>query len=256
MPVAILAAMEQELRLVEARLQDPRTTVVGGRRCVRGRVAGTDVVTAVTGYGKVSAAATLTSLLDRYEPSYVILGGVAGGIGQDVAIGDVVVADRLVQHDFDVSPIFDRHVIPSLGVAEIATDPVLTDRLTTAAKAYLGGSFAEDIAALSELPATISEARAHVGLIASGDRFIGHIDQARLLVEDLPSVLAVEMEGAAVAQVCAERTVPFAVFRSISDRADQHAKVDFLSFVATVAAPITAGVIGELLSRAGSRTDG
>ena len=88
---------------------------------------------------------------------------------------------------------------------------------------------------------------ADAGLVASGDRFVDHTAEARTLRGALPELLAVEMEGAAVAQVCAERFVPFAVFRSISDHADQQADVDFLAFIATVAAPLTAGIVAELL---------
>jgi adenosylhomocysteine nucleosidase len=229
--------MEQELRLIEDRLHQPVAQEAGGRRFVSGTLSGVDVVTAISGYGKVGAAATVTTALDTFAPSHVVFGGVAGGIGEGVDIGDVVVADRLIQHDFDASPIFDRFVVPSLGVAEVAADPVLTDDLASAARAYIDGAFREEIALEA------AESQVHVGLIASGDQFIDHVAQARALLSDLPNLLAVEMEGAAVAQVCAERNVPFGVFRSISDRADQNADIDFMAFIATVAAPITAGVI-------------
>ena len=86
-------------------------------------------------------------------------------------------------------------------------------------------------------------------MLASGDRFISSDAAAGELRRSLPEVLAVEMEGAAVAQVCAERSVPFAVFRSISDRADHDAEVDFITFVDTVAAPLTADIITRFLSR-------
>jgi len=248
-PIAVLAAMEQELRLIEDRLHRPNSHEAGGRRFVSGTLAGVDVVTAISGYGKVGAAATVTTALDAFAPSHVVFGGVAGGVGEGVDIGDVVVANRLIQHDFDASPIFDRFVVPSLGVAEVAADPDLTDSLLNAAGAYIGGAFREEMARQGKPPFEAGDTQVHVGLIASGDQFIDHVAQARALLSDLPHLLAVEMEGAAVAQVCAERGVPFAVFRSISDRADQKADVDFLAFIATVAAPITAGVVDELMQR-------
>lgn len=239
--------MEQELRLIEDRLHQPIAHEAGGRRFVSGTLSGVDVVTAISGYGKVGAAATVTTALDTFAPSHVVFGGVAGGIGQGVDIGDVVVADRLIQHDLDASPIFDRFVVPSLGVAEVAADPVLTDGLASAARAYIDGAFREGTAQQEKPPFEAADSQVHVGLIASGDQFIDHVAQARALLSDLPQLLAVEMEGAAVAQVCAERSVPFGVFRSISDRADQNADVDFMAFIATVAAPITAGVIDGLM---------
>lgn len=248
-PIAVLAAMEQEIRLIEDRLHRPAERDIGGRRFITGHLSGIDVVTAISGYGKVGAAATVATALNVFSPSHVVFGGVAGGIGPGVDIGDVVVADRLIQHDLDASPIFDRFVVPSLGVAEVAADPSLTESLTDAANSYLEGAFFEEMSQRQELPFKTEDTTLHVGLVASGDQFIDHVAQARALLSDIPNILAVEMEGAAVAQVCAERDVPFAVFRSISDRADHNADVDFLAFIATVAAPLTAGVVDELMKR-------
>ena len=245
-PIAVLSAMEQEGHLIEARMDEPREERSYGRRYVSGFLAGSPIVTAVSGFGKAAAAATVAAVLERYSPSHVVFAGVAGGVGSGVAIGDIVVADRLVQHDFDASPIFERFVIPSLGVAEIRTDEQLTDALTVAARAYLGGRYHEDMASVELAVFDSGRTRIHTGAVASGDRFVSHAAEARSLVSELPAVLAVDMEGAAVAQVCAEGSVPFAVFRSISDRADESADVDFLAFLAEVAAPVTAGIVEQL----------
>lgn len=246
--IAVLASMEQEIRLVEARIVESTEHVIGGHRCVTGSLSGRPVVTAISGFGKVAAAATVTTVLSAFSPTHVVFGGVAGGIGHSVHIGDIVVADKLVQHDFDASPIFDRFVIPSLGVAEIPTDPHLTEQLVAAAERYLDGPFRQEITVEDRSLFDVDKTAIHQGLIASGDRFVDEIADAWALLEALPELLAVEMEGAAVAQVCAERGVPFAVFRSVSDRADKHAEVDFLAFIASVAAPLTAGLVEELLS--------
>ena len=246
-PIAVLAAMEQESYLIEARLADPQHDVSFGRRYVRGLLAGKPIVNAVSGFGKAAAAATVAAVLERYEPSHVVFAGVAGGVGDGVDIGDIIIADRLVQHDFDASPIFERFVIPSLGIAEIPTDDRLTRTLTAAAEHYLRGAYLTDVANVELAPFDATQTRIHTGLVASGDRFVSHPAEARTLVSELPGVLAVEMEGAAVAQVCAEAGVRFAVFRSISDRADESADVDFLAFISEVAAPVTVGVVVELL---------
>lgn len=246
-PIAVLASMEQEIGLIQQRLSNSAEHGPPGNGQVTGKLSGHPVVTAISGFGKVAAAATVTSVLDRFDPSHVVFGGVAGGVGRDVDIGDVVIADRLVQYDFDASPLFDRFVIPSLGIAEMVSNQELTDRLATAAESYINGRFRTEVLASGQTVFDASNVTVHRGLIASGDRFVDSVAEARTLVGDLPGLLAVEMEGAAVAQVCAERDVPFAVFRSISDRADRHADVDFLAFIAAVAAPVTAGIIEELL---------
>ena len=144
------------------------------------------------------------------------------------------VAEALVQHDFDASPVFERFVIPSIGIAEIPADSELTRALTAAAQRYLSGRYLTDMEQVELDVFDAAHTQLHVGVVASGDRFVSHEAEARSLVSDLPSVLAVEMEGAAVAQVCAEAGVPFAVFRSISDRADEGADVDFLAFTGDI----------------------
>ncbi len=248
-PIAVLGAMEQEIRLVEARLDEPAVTTARGQRYVTGTLAGRPTVTAISGFGKVAAAATVASIIELFSPDRVVFGGVAGGVGEGVAVGDIVIANELVQHDFDASPIFERFVIPSLQEARIAADPTLSDQLAAAATAYVENKLTSEIAGAAPDGIDSGNVRVHAGLIASGDRFIADMADAKALTESLPGLLAVEMEGAAVAQVCAEREVPFAVFRSISDRADEHAEVDFMAFVESVAAPITAGVIQEMFAR-------
>jgi adenosylhomocysteine nucleosidase len=246
-PVAILSAMDQESSMVAERISNRVRHEYLGQGFLTGTIAGVEMVTATTGYGKVGAAATTASVLHRFGPRAVVFGGVAGGIRPDINIGDVVVADRLIQHDYDASPIFDPYVIPSLGVAEVASDPDLTNRLLAAAGRYLETRANDEISVPDGL-FTLSSVTIHRGLIASGDQFLSGVVEAGNLHQRLPDVLAVEMEGAAVAQVCAERGVPFGVFRLVSDRSDQDAEVDFLSFVASVAAPLTAGIIDEFLS--------
>ncbi|MDJ0664735.1 MAG: 5'-methylthioadenosine/adenosylhomocysteine nucleosidase [Acidimicrobiia bacterium] len=239
MPIAILSSMDQEIRAVERQILDPIPHEIRGQRFVAGTLCDIAVVTAISGYGKTGAAATAGAALAAFDIDAVVFGGVAGGIDPDVRIGDVVVADRLIHHDYDASPLFDRYVVPSLGVAEIPADPELTVFLEEAAREYASAAVAS----------TSTPPRVHVGLLASGDRFISSETDATSLRQSLPEVLAVEMEGAAVAQVCAERRVPFAVFRSISDRADHHADIDFTAYVETVAAPLTAAVITRFLGR-------
>lgn len=247
-PIAFLTAMQQENRLVEDRLIGSTETTAGGRRCVTGSLAGRPVVSVVSGIGKVAAAATVTSVLDRFDPPAVIFCGVAGGIDPAIDIGDIVIAESFIQHDFDARPIFDRYVIPSLGMAQMRTDPALSVTLRDAATRYVGSDLATDIPADSLARFGIEQPRVHTGLIASGDRFVGHLAAVSALRAALPDVLAVEMEGAAVAQVCAERHVPFAAVRSISDRSDHNAGIDFLDFIASIAAPLTAGVIASFLA--------
>ena len=226
--IGILGAMTEEVRLIGTRLDDSASSQVGGRDYQIGRLGTRKVVLAISGFGKVAAASTVTTMLDRFDPEAILFTGVAGALDPGVKRGAVVVADELIQHDFDASPIVPRFVIPSLQVDRIPTDPAWTKRLAAAAPSAPG-------------------AAVHRGLVLSGDRFISS-DAARSELRSLfPNALAVEMEGAAVAQVCAERKVPFAVVRVISDTADDHAGADFFDFVEHQAAPLLAGIVAEAL---------
>lgn len=224
-PLAIIAAMPDELAAVVGAMEVDEVVTVGGRAFHRGRHAGEPAVAVISRIGKVAAAATTAILLERFAPRAVVMTGLAGAVDARLAIGDIVIADRLVQHDLDVRPLFPRHEIPLLGVGELRADVALSDRLAAAAAAFVPPPA---VVALGVPPAV----RVWRGLVASGDQFFASPAAVAALRDLLPETLAVEMEGAAIAQVCYEHGVPFAVARVISDTADHAAEVDFTRFLA------------------------
>ena len=236
-PIAILSALAEEQRGLIGQLQQPRRVSHAGRDFWLGKLHGWPVVLALSKIGKVAAATTATALIERFAVRHIVFTGVAGGLAETVQVGDVVVASHFMQHDLDVSPLFPRYEVPLYGQTCFAGDRALTDLLFQAAAAALnaGRLTGQDAGAHQPFP----EARVHRGLIASGDRFIGNAKASRSLRASLASAghaaLAVEMEGAAVAQVCVDYGVPFAAIRTISDRADDSAHVDFNSFIENVA---------------------
>lgn len=208
------------------------------------------VVLAWTHWGKVAAAITTTHLLASYDVSEVIFTGVAGGLAHGVGIGDVVVADTLIQHDVDASPLFPRHEIPLLGRDTLASEERLREDLAAAARRFLSDDLAETVGAVQERFG-IRDPRVHLGQIASGDQFISDPATAEELRGRLPTALCVEMEGAAAAQVCHDHDVPFGAVRIISDGADDSAPADFTAFLADVASSYTAGILRRYLSGRG-----
>jgi adenosylhomocysteine nucleosidase len=162
--------MEQEMRSIEARLTDSIESTVGGQRFISDKLAGTPLITAISGHGKVAAAATTATVIERFEPTHVIFGGVAGGIDPAVRIGDIVIADRLVQHDCDASPLFEKFVIPSLGVAEVAADTDLVARLLRAADRWAGTRSRSEIPQRPDDLFDATKTSVRQGLIAPGDR--------------------------------------------------------------------------------------
>ena len=226
--IGILGAMEAEVGKLASLLADATPQQVANRRFTTGSLGGKSVVVGISGFGKVAAASTVTTMLDRFDAEAILFAGVAGGLSPAVSRGDLVVADALAQHDFDASPIFPPYVIPSLQQDRISADARWTERALAAAR--------------------MTDATVHYGLVITGDRFINTPDHRYRLTEAFPDALAVEMEGGAVAQVCAERGVPFAVIRAISDAANEEAAGDFLGFVEEVSAPLLAGIVIDVIT--------
>lgn len=244
--LAIMAAMHDELSALLELMTEARCHRVAGREFWFGRVNGVPVVAVLAQVGKVAAAVTVTTLIVRYHVAEVLFVGVAGGLGDGVAVGDVVVATDLLQHDMDASPLFPPFEVPLTGQSRFPTDTDMTRRLRRAAdQAVMASDVLNARAAFGILERV---ARVHAGLVVSGDQFIASAQQAQSLVRRLPGVLAVEMEGAAVAQACAAFQVPFALVRTISDRADDSAHLDFAAFMRGVAAPSGAALVQAFLA--------
>lgn len=240
--IAVVSAMREELHALHADLDEPRIERVAGREFHLGTLHGHAALLVLSGIGKVAAATTTALLLDRFEVEAILFTGVAGGLATGVAVGDVVVADRLLQHDMDASPIFPRYEVPLTGRSRFAADAAMADTLAAACGAVLQAPHP----ALARLG--IERPRLHNGLVISGDRFVATAAESAALRAALPDALAVEMEGAAVAQVCADFERPFAVLRTVSDRADDAAHVDFVRFVDEVAAEYSRDIVRAALA--------
>ena len=241
MTTAILSALPEEQSSLVQHLSHPQRLMHAGRAFWRGELQGRPVVLALSGIGKVAATTTATALIEHFGVARIVFTGVAGGVGEGVNVGDVVVATEYLQHDMDASPLFPRWEVPGYARTRFVCDATLSALLSGACHAYLknvGGQF-ELRRRDDQAPAAPAVPGVHEGLVASGDRFVCAASEALHLRSTLQAaghdVLAVEMEGAAVAQVCHDYSVPFAAVRTISDRADDTAHVDFPAFVRTVA---------------------
>jgi adenosylhomocysteine nucleosidase len=229
-PLAVIGAMEEEVAPLRAAAVDAVEEGAGPYRWHRGTLDGVPVLLAACGIGKVNAAALTQALLGRGAGA-VMFTGVAGGVDPGLRVGDLVVAHDALQHDVDVTPLgYEAGQVP--GEPPVwAADPDLRDLVVSAA-------------------AEVAEAEGvHVivGRVASGDAFVA--DPRR--VADLRRRFAAscaEMEGAAVAQVCARWGVPWAIVRSVSDTADHDASVDFRAFT-EVAARRAVAVVRAALRR-------
>lgn len=246
-PIGLMSAMHEELALVLEAMPDERRVQVAGRDFWQGHWQGRPVVAVLSRIGKVAAATTATALIERFGVGSIVFTGVAGGIGPGVRVGDVVLADAFVQHDMDASPLFARHEVPLYGCSRFATDAALSERLGQAAAQVLA-QVASHVGGDAVREFGLHAPRLHTGLIASGDRFVSTTPECRALQQALPEALAVEMEGAAVAQVCFDYGVPFAALRTVSDRADDDAHADFSRFIRQVASRYSLAMLSAWLS--------
>ena len=242
-PLAIVSAMHEELRALLPALDDARTLRLAGRDFHTGRLHGHPAVLVLSGIGKVAAATTAALLIHEFDAHALVFTGVAGGLGEGVEVGDVVIATTLLQHDMDASPLFPRFEVPLSGRSRFDADAALGAALRAAAQRCIAAQHAPLDASLVAGRPTV-----HDGLVVSGDRFVSSAAESDALRSLLPAALAVEMEGAALAQVCHDFGAPFAVLRTVSDRADDTAHVDFNRFIERVASVYTRAIVGDWLS--------
>jgi adenosylhomocysteine nucleosidase len=253
----ISALADEQQGLVEA-MQGMVKVNHGMRDYRQGSLWGIDAVCVLSRLGKVAAAMTAAILVEKFEVTHIVFTGVAGSADTCVKVGDLVIGAELVQHDMDVRPLFPRFEVPLTGLSHFPASVPLSQLLALAVDDFLEQDLTDVInrQAIDEFGLQASgsrQPRLHRGLLGSGDQFINnraHLDHLKLA---LPGLLAVEMEGAAVAQVCFELGIPFAVIRTISDDASEGAAIDFMRFVKAIASGYAFYIIKRLCDRLAAR---
>lgn len=214
-PLIILGALDAEIETLTAHMTDVKHMASGRLTADAGTLFGKKVVVSKSGVGKVFAAATTQWLIQEFNPAAVLFTGVAGALNPDFEVGDIVLATDCIQYDMDARGLgFPVGNIPYTDLRYFSSKQKLID-----------------IAAQA-----ITDHRVLKGRILTGDRFVTQEGAHQLL--ELRKELggdAVEMEGAAVAQVCKLHEKPFLLIRTISDKANADSPVDFPRFLPTVA---------------------
>ena len=233
----IIAAMDSEIRNLTAALDHERTDEIAGREIHYGKLEGQPIAIVLCGCGKVNAAHSATLLACHSKVTRILLTGVSGGLAEGLKVGDIVIGDSFVQHDMDARPLFPLHEIPFEGFSLIEADPELRHLLTAASCSMLAEKKMVELA----------EARSFEGLVVSGDQFLSSSEGRSRVLESLPRACAVDMESAAIAQVCKIADIPLGVMRVISDSADGSAHIDFAKFVEETAAKACAETVRHAL---------
>jgi adenosylhomocysteine nucleosidase len=231
-PVGIVCALAEELTALEAAIAGKRATRHAGIRFIAGQIDGAAVVLAEGGVGKVGAAVVATLLVERFRCRALVNSGVAGGLDPKSGIGDILIADRLAQHDFgavtDRGWIYFRAGHPPWPGPRQDLYYRMAPELRARLKRALAGL------RLPPLSAAVTgkqrRPKLKFGTVVTGDQFVSNAAMGRRLRQDF-GARATEMEGAAVAQVAERFGLPCVVVRALSDRADRHAIRNIRAFL-------------------------
>lgn len=213
MLLGIIGAMNEEVVQLKESMEIEETRCIGGYEFYKGKLNNKDIVLVECGIGKVNAAICSTLLIQEFNIDKVLFTGVAGGINPDINIGDIVISTDLVEHDFNATAFgYDYGVIPRMANSKFKSD----EKLVGVAKKVAEEKFGKE--------------RVWVGTILSGDEFVASLEKIKWLRETFNGE-CVEMEGASVAHVCQVLGKPFVIIRSISDKANHEANMNFDEFV-------------------------
>lgn len=242
-----MGAMPEEINGVIALLNNSVSKTIGRRIYTTGTINGIDTVVVFSRWGKVAAAATVSALIHHFNVTQLIFTGVAGAINHELQIGDIVIASRLIQHDMDARPLMPQFEIPLLGKTYFEADDSHLAIARNAVIPLLDNRALLNVVGTKVLSTFgVRQPKLHIGDVASGDKFFSNSTDRENLIAVLPNILCVEMEGAAVAQVCYEYNIPFTIIRTISDNADDSSHVDFPAFIKEVSSKYSAVIITEI----------
>ena len=212
-------------------LENTEEIKIAGITYYKGKLHGKDVVLLKSGVGKVNAAVATTIAIERFNIEKIIFTGVAGSGNPNYNIADIVISKNLIEHDFD-------------------TRDIDGDYITVLVEGYNDNYYPADEAlielAKSSAEKVITNSKVYIDTIATGDQFVGNNEKVKQ-IHDKFKAGAIEMEGASVAHTALMYKTPFVVIRSLSDKADSDAEVDYPKFVIQ-ASDNSAKIVSEMIN--------
>jgi len=241
---AIIGALDEEIELFKESMTQQKKHDILGIEFISGLLENREVVLAQTSVGKVNAAIVTILLIEHFQPQEVIFTGIAGGLNADLHPGDIVVAEKVAQHDFGTMTAEGLEHWGTWNAVTGSKNPIFFDANNKLLQLTLNASKVTTIDQINtsegkRLPQVIR------GTVVTGDMFIASDTKKNELIDRMEAD-AVEMEGGAVMQVCWQLKVPCIIIRSISDSADNNAKLDYEGFI-KVAARNSSQLVIELI---------
>ena len=228
MTIAIIGAMEPEVAILKQQLQNIVETKISDFIFYSGQLNNKDVVLVQSGIGKVASTIATTLIIDKFSPELVINTGSAGGFDPALKVGDIAVANEVVHHDVDVTAFnYEFGQVPNMPARFVSEK--------------------HHVELAEKCINSLSSITSKVGLIATGDSFMcdpERIEQTRVR---FPDMLAVEMEGAAIAQTCYQLKTPFLIIRSLSDIAGQESPMSFEAYL-EVASKNSSALVSDIVA--------
>ncbi|QHB17046.1 5'-methylthioadenosine/S-adenosylhomocysteine nucleosidase [Mannheimia pernigra] len=226
MKIGIIGAMAQEVEILRNLMVDPKTTELTNCKIYEGNINNTCIALLQSGIGKVSAAMGTTLLIQLTQPDIIINTGSAGGLNPTLNVGDILISTEVRHHDVDVTAF-------GYEIGQLPQNPA----------AFKPN---EQLIKLAQKEAKKAGFNVVSGLICSGDAFINGNEKINEIRQNFPNVAAVEMEAAAIAQVCHGFNVPFVIVRAVSDVADKKSHLSFEEFLPLAAEKSSAIVLAML----------
>ena len=231
--LGIIGAMSVEIEMLQSKMANMTIRDIAGMTFYEGTLEGIPVVVVVCGVGKVNAAMCVQVLCDCFGVTHIVNSGVAGSLCAELDIGDLVIGQEAIYHDFDCRVLnYPVGQVPGLSVHAFSADKELVDLAFSAAQ-------------------KVHEGHVKIGRIASGDQFVSDKEKKQEIIENTHA-LCTEMEGAAIAHAAWKNHVPFVIIRAISDKADDSAQMDYPTFETIAAnrcAAVTCAFANKLKSR-------
>ena len=216
MKLGIIGAMDVEVALLKEKMENITAKDRAGSSYFEGTLEGAPAVVVQCGVGKVNAALCAQILISEFGVTHLVNTGIAGSLCADLDIGDLVVSQDAIYHDFDIS-YWGRAIgeVPGMGVVAFPADEAM-------------------IACAFDAAESVNPGHTRIGRVASGDQFVCNKEKKEKIIADT-SAQCTEMEGTAIAHAAYRNAVPFVILRAISDKADDSAEMDYPTFEAIAA---------------------